>query len=90
MARFRLLLAIPVALVLLFAPLGAIYIVPQIEQVPVSRVIGNLEKIAKAEPQNAEVRVNGVTFIDGTTRPTYDVLLHRLSGGRRSKAKGGM
>jgi tetratricopeptide (TPR) repeat protein len=57
-ARFRLLLAIPVALVLLFAPLGAIYVVPQIEQVPVSRVIGNLEKIAKAEPQNAQVRVN--------------------------------
>jgi len=45
-------------LVLPFAPLGARYIPPEIEQVPVSRVIRNLEQIAKAEPQNAQVRVN--------------------------------
>ena len=84
-ARFRLLLAIPVALVLLFAPLGARYIPPEIEQVPVSRVIRNLEQIAKAEPQNAQVRVN----LARAHAMAYVLKTETLSMDRRATARNG-
>ncbi len=37
---------------------AAMYIKPEIEKVPVDRLVENLEKIAKDEPKNADVRFN--------------------------------
>ena len=56
-AQLRVLVAV-LALTLVPVSLSALFVRPEIEQVPVDRVVRNLEAIAKREPQNVEVRVN--------------------------------
>ena len=79
-------------------PLKAMYAPYDLEQVPVDRLVANLEVMAKERPKDLWVRVNlgrahgmayaqktetvlaasvarGVQFRDGSTRPTWDVLL---------------
>lgn len=51
-------LALLGALVFLAPPLGALYIRPDLEKIPVERLVKNLEEQAKKDPKNAMVRFN--------------------------------
>lgn len=54
----RTLPAICVVLCAIAAPLVAIYVTPDVETVPLERVVANLERLIRAEPKDVELRVN--------------------------------
>ena len=56
--RIIVLPAVLAILFLLYAPARALFVRPDLEKVPVERLVKNLEDLAQKEPKNAQVRFN--------------------------------
>ena len=78
-ARHQAFLAVAAALVAASASLGAIYMRPDIEDVPVARLVANLEKELAADPKNPDIhlrlaRLYAVAYSANTTELPVTVL----------------